>query len=63
MHSPPVAVEDLLLEEGSVGAEERGRVHASAVGIQQTHVVALTTHVDVSVVAWKTRKKSIDKNL
>lgn len=49
-HSPPVAVEDLLLEDGPVGAEEGGRVHGAGDGVQQAHVVRLAAHVHVGVV-------------
>ena len=52
-HLPPVAVEDLLLEEGSIGAEERSWVLASGVGVQQAHVVGLALELGVSVVTWK----------
>ena len=50
---PPIAVEDLLLEEGSVGAEEGRWVHAASVGVQQAHVVGLALELGVSVVTWK----------
>ena len=53
---PPVAVEDLLLEESAVWAEEGRGVHPTAVGIQEAHVIALATHVHVGVVAWKVRE-------
>ena len=49
-YSPPVAVEDLLLEEGSVGAEEGRGVHVAGKGVQQAHVVRLAAQVNVRVV-------------
>ena len=48
--SPPVAVEDLLLEEGSVGAEKGRGVHVASKGVQQAHVVRLAAQVNVRVV-------------
>ena len=50
-YSPPVAVEDLLLEERAVGAEERGGVHVAGEGVEEAHMVRLAAQVDVSVVA------------
>ena len=48
---PPVAVEDLLLEEGAVGTEERRGVHVAGQRVEEAHVVRLASHVDVRVVA------------
>ena len=43
LYSPPVADEDLLVEDGSVGTEEGGGVEAALVqGVTQTHVIDLT---------------------
>jgi hypothetical protein len=48
--SPPVAVEDLLLKEGAVGAEERGWEHAASVRVQQADVVGLALELRVGIV-------------
>ena len=41
-NSPPVAHEDLLVEDGAVGAEEGDRVEGvRGDGVPQTHVVRL----------------------
>jgi len=47
---PPVAVEDLLLKEGAVGAEERGWEHAASVRVQQADMVGLALELRVGIV-------------
>ena len=51
-HLPPVADEDLLVEDGPVRTDEGGGVEAALVQrITQTHVVSLTLGLWISVVA------------
>ena len=50
-HLPPVADEDLLVEDGSVRADEGGGIEAVlAQRVAQTHVVGLTLGLWISVV-------------
>ena len=45
--SPPVAHEDLLVEDGAVGAEEGDRVEGvRGDGVPQTHVVRLQGNME-----------------
>lgn len=49
---PPIAVEKLLVEDCSVGAEEGDWVHVVGVdGVGEAHVVTLAVHLGVGVVA------------
>lgn len=49
---PPITDEDLLVEDGTVGTEERDRVEAVVIrGVRQTDVIGLALLGRVSVVA------------
>jgi len=56
-HLPPIAVEDLLLEEGAIGAEEGGGIHLAGDGVEEADVVSLAAHVDVRIVACGGKKR------
>ena len=50
-HSPPLAGELLLLEEGPVGTDE-GDLPGTVAHVE-AHVVALAAHLGVGIVTWQ----------
>ena len=60
-HSPPLAGELLLLEEGPVGTDE-GDLPGTVAHVE-AHVVALASHLRVGIVTWQKTEKLLGTGL